>query len=246
VPGWSRAAACEPRRPAEPSIELINSNACVVIEHSIVGSIQVNNDEVMRDPVRIRVSDSIVDATGAYCDGPECEAIGAAGLARAHALVRIVRSTVIGRVLVHAIERAENSLFIGTVSVARRQIGCMRFCYVSPCSRTPKRFNCQPDLAQRAVAEQMRADGQAETDIAAAQQREAVRVRPQFNSLRYGSPVDCQLACDCAEEITRGADDDSEMGAFHDLFQPQRLANLRVRLDEYTPAGMEAGIVISN
>jgi hypothetical protein len=33
------------------------------------------------------------------------------------------------------------------------------------------------------------------------------------------------------------------MGAFHDLYQPQRQANLRVRLDDYTPAGMEAGII---
>ena len=246
VPGWSLESNCEPRRPAEPSIELINSNACIVIEHSIVGSIQVNNDEVMTDPVRIRLSDSIIDATGAHCEGIECEAIGAAGLLRAHASVRILRSTVIGRVMVHAIELAENSIFVGDVSVARRQIGCMRFCYVAPCSRTPRRFNCQPDLVQRAVADTLRADGASETAIAAAQQQQAVRVRPQFNSLRYGTPTYCQLACDCAEEIARGADDESEMGAFHDLFQPQRLANLRARLDEYTPAGMEAGIVIAN
>jgi hypothetical protein len=36
------------------------------------------------------------------------------------------------------------------------------------------------------------------------------------------------------------------MGAFHDLFQPQREANLRVRLQEFTPAGMEADIVFAN
>ena len=47
-------------------------------------------------------------------------------------------------------------------------------------------------------------------------------MRPRFNSTRYGSPTYCQLADDCADEITRGADDESEMGAFHDLFQPQR------------------------
>ena len=34
------------------------------------------------------------------------------------------------------------------------------------------------------------------------------------------------------------------MGAFHDLFQPQRLDNLVLRLAEYTPAGCDAGIVI--
>ncbi len=253
VPGWSLHDNCEPRRPAEPSIEIINSNACIVIEHSIVGSIQVNNDEVMRDTVRIRVSDSILDATGADCDGPECEAIGAAGSVRAHATVRIMRSTVIGRVMVHAIDLAENSIFLGPVTVARRQIGCMRFCSVSPCSRTPKRFNCQPDLVHRAVSDRMRAEAQegglpppADSDIAAAQQGEAVRVRPRFNSTRYGTPAYCQLSCECAEEIKHGADDESEMGVFHNLFQPQRLANLRARLDEYTPAGMEAGILLAN
>jgi len=41
----------------------------------------------------------------------------------------------------------------------------------------------------------------------------------------------------------RGADDESEMGAFHDLFQPQREANLLARLDEFTPAGMDVGII---
>jgi hypothetical protein len=33
------------------------------------------------------------------------------------------------------------------------------------------------------------------------------------------------------------------MGAFHDLFQPQREDNLRTRLDEYTPAGTDAAIL---
>ena len=48
------------------------------------------------------------------------------------------------------------------------------------------------------------------------------------------------------EEIARGADDESEMGAFHDLFQPQRVANLRARLAEYVPAGMEAAIIFAS
>ena len=63
---------------------------------------------------------------------------------------------------------------------------------------------------------------------------------------RYGTPTYCQLADSCADEIKRGTDDESEMGVFHDLFQPQRAANLRARLDEYTPAGMDAGIIYAN
>jgi hypothetical protein len=58
----------------------------------------------------------------------------------------------------------------------------------------------------------------------------------------YGTPAYCQLSENTAREITQGADDESEMGVYHDLFGPQREANLRARLDEYTPAGMETGI----
>jgi hypothetical protein len=77
----------------------------------------------------------------------------------------------------------------------------------------------------------------------AAKDAERTRVRPRFNSERYGTPTYCQLAHTCADEIKRGADDESEMGVFHDLYQPQREANLRARLDEYAPAGMDAGII---
>jgi hypothetical protein len=45
-----------------------------------------------------------------------------------------------------------------------------------------------------------------------------------------------------ATEIREGADDEAEMGAFHELFEPQRETNLRVRLDEYLRFGLEAGI----
>ena len=232
VPGWSLDPDCDPERPAEPSIEIISSRPCVVIEHSIVGSIQVNDDEVKNDPLTLRISDSIVDATGTDCDGPECEAIGASGSRLAHATLTVLRSTVIGRVMTHAIQLAENSIFTSRVTVARRQLGCMRFCYVRPESRTPRRFNCQPDLVASAV------EGDDE-----AVEAESRRVKPVFNSVRYGTPTYCQLADTCAPEISRGADDESEMGVFHDLFQPQRLANLRVRLEEYTPASTDTGII---
>jgi hypothetical protein len=40
----------------------------------------------------------------------------------------------------------------------------------------------------------------------------------------------------------QGADDEAEMGAFHDLFEPQRVANLRDSLQDYLRFGMQAGI----
>ncbi|MGH3309887.1 MAG: hypothetical protein ACRDP3_04780, partial [Streptomyces sp.] len=60
---------------------------------------------------------------------------------------------------------------------------------------------------------------------------------------RYGTPEYGQLAPGCAEEIRRGAEDGSEMGAFHDLYQPQRADSLRARLAEYAPAGTDAGVI---
>jgi len=105
-------------------------------------------------------------------------------------------------------------------------------------SVTPRRYECQPDreIARRAeVLKRPLSERE--------RQRAAARVRPLFNSERYGTPTYCQLADTCADEIKRGADDESEMGAFHDLFQPQREANLLARLEEFTPAGMEVGIL---
>lgn len=246
VPGWELDPDCEPGRPSEPSLELINTRACAVIEHSIVGSIQVIQDEVKTDPIPIIVSDSIVDATGVDCDDPRCEALGAPGWPLAHALLTIRRCTVLGHVYAHAIDLAENSVFMGRVKVGRRQRGCMRFCYVTPGSRTPRRYHCQPDLVEQPIQTQFRVKEISEDERDRALERERLRVRPQFNSVRYGRPTYCQLAHTCAEEIKRGADDESEMGVFHDLYQPQRTANLRARLDEYTPAGMDAGIILAS
>ena len=53
-------------------------------------------------------------------------------------------------------------------------------------------------------------------------------------------------AAGTAAEIVRGASDESEMGVFHDLFEPQRAANLRARLEEYTVAGFSTGIIFTS
>ncbi len=239
VPGWDLEHDCEPKRADQPSLTLTNTDACVTIEHSILGSIEVNEDEVRQEPIAIKISDSILDAA----NNEEALSTSARPKRVAHAKLTILRTTVPGKILVHAIELAENSIFTGLVRVARSQIGCMRFCYVPDGSRTPRRYNCQPDLVKQAVD---RDDTIPDTEKASEKQRESDRVEPVFNSARYGTPAYCQLADNCAEEIRRGADDESEMGVFHDLFQPQRAANLRARLDEYTPAGMEAGIIYVN
>jgi hypothetical protein len=254
VPGWEIDHDCVPRWRNEPSLELAETSARVTIEHSILGPIHLvkdedeGTDEDVRDdddePLHITISDSILDATD-----PRHEALGTPGAIAANATLNILRSTVFGKVHVHAIELAENTIFNNDVRVVRSQIGCIRFCYLPPSSRTPRRFNCQPDLVQQQVDRQA-ADSQklplTDQDITEEKQRESDRVRPVFNSIHYGSPDYCQLALVCAQEIQRGADDESEMGVFHDLFQPQRAANLRARLNEYTPARSTAAIIYVN
>jgi hypothetical protein len=251
VPGWTLDSDCQPRRLTEASLELIDTRARVIVERSILGSIQVSQDEVGSDPIDLRLSDCILDATS-----PEREALGAPTWPLAHAVLTCERTTVLGEIQTHAIALAENSIFLGTVHVARRQLGCMRFCYVAPCSRTPRRYRCQPDLAEEAAGAAAEEAGCGKDRPGSEEDRKALaedlvrhareRVRPRFHSTRYGNPAYAQLALDCGEEITRGADDESEMGAFHDLFQPQRAANLEARLDEFTPAGMDAGVIFAS
>jgi hypothetical protein len=223
VPGWELEGNCEPKH-TEPSLLINYTTAHVRIEHSILGAIRVEADEVKTEPVRLQISDSIIDATS-----NELAALASPTLPIAYARLNIARSTVIGEIHTHAIELAENCIFNGLIRVARRQEGCVRFSYVPTPSRTPRRYQCQPDLVTAGIKDEVE------------KARESLRVRPQFNSTRYGTPTYCQLSEACAEEIKRGADDESEMGVFHDLYQPHRAANLRARLDEYTPAGMEAG-----
>ncbi|MBD0371734.1 MAG: hypothetical protein ICV60_12915 [Pyrinomonadaceae bacterium] len=239
VPGWELHGNCEPKH-TEPSLFINHTRARIRIEHSILGPISVEADQVKTEPVRVHISDSILDATS-----NELSAIESSTLPIAYVRLNIARTTVIGEIHAHEIELAENCIFNAKVRVARRQPGCVRFSYVAPESRTPRRYECQPDLVIAAAAED---DEQqmSEAELEEKKMHEALRVRPLFNSTRYGTPAYCQLAEDCAEEIKRGAEDESEMGAFHDLYQPQRRANIRARLDEYTPAGMEAGIIYAS
>jgi hypothetical protein len=237
VPGWSLELHCEPRS-EEPSLLLERTGARVIVEHSILGGVRIFEDERHGDPISVSLSDSILDATK-----PSAAALCGRDGGRAHVVLTVVRSTVIGELHVHSLELAENSILDGLVRVARRRPGCVRFCYVPDGSRTPARYECQPDLVEAAVRDAFRRGELDEDERDRALRREAHRVRPQFESVRYGTPQYCRLSAACAPEITRGADDESELGAFHDLFQPQRQTNLEARLAEFSPAGSDAAIV---
>lgn len=57
-----------------------------------------------------------------------------------------------------------------------------------------------------------------------------------FVSLKPGHPGYAQLRLDASDKILRGAEDESELGAYHDEFFPQRRAALMSRMEEFTPA----------
>ncbi|GAB6266020.1 MAG: hypothetical protein STSR0001_14660 [Methanothrix sp.] len=242
--------------PGKAFLELEDLHCSVNIEHCIMGSIRVSQEAVTTEPLKINVSDSILDTVGRNLG-----AISNQEDTYAHAVFRIERCTVLGRVMAQAIDLAENCIFADRVQVVRSQQGCMRFCYVRVPDegdelKTPRRYHCQPDLvmdkAESELWEKSAASASApsteeivklQEEIKEARRLAASFVCPQFWSTHFGDPGYARLARPVIPEIWRGADDESEMGVFHDLFQPQREANLRARLEEYAPAGMNCGII---
>jgi hypothetical protein len=218
APGPRPAILGLPAEAAGPRLVIELADTRVEIDDSIVGGIRA------ADTAQVRITSSIVDATGP-------SEVAYAGLFDADpgAPLEILNTTVIGKLHTRVMTLASNCIFLADVKAGdgwtapviatRLQEGCTRFSYVPPGSRVPKPFHCQPASACAAA-----------------------RVRPVFTSRRYGDAGYGQLSPHCALEIRRGADDGAEMGAFHDLFQPQREGNVRTSLDEYLRFGLEAGV----
>ncbi len=218
VPGQTLMTDGTAVSPDAPSLIVDAPNAVIEIDHCIIGALRVV------ESARVVITNSIVDATE-----ETRVAFAALDNESAGAPLTIKNTTVIGKIHTREIELASNSIFLtrlaesdawdAPVISTRKQASCVRFSYVPFFSQTPRRYRCQPTKPS-----------------------DEARVRPQFNSLRYGDPAYCQQSQRCAAEIRAGADDEAEMGAFHDLYQPQRESNLRTRLDEYLRFGLEAGV----
>jgi hypothetical protein len=173
------------------------------------------------------VTNAIVDATArwrvAYA-GPD-------GMGEGGSL-HVEDSTIIGKLRTHRLPLASNTIFLArrplhdpwaaAIWCTRRQSGCVRFCFVPADAITPGRYRCLPG-----------------TDPSL-----EYALTPQFVSRRYGSPSYALLSGDCAVADWQGADDEGQIGAYHLLFETQGVANLRMRIDEYLPFGLEAGIFL--
>jgi hypothetical protein len=220
VPGPRSKGDGSPPRDDDPGLVVNHPYTRVELQRCITAPLQIVAD------AGISLSECVVDATTQSLialRGP-----GTDELAPGAALT-LESCTVIGKVHTRQVTLASDCLFVAALAgggdtwkaplwTERRQQGCVRFSYVPPGSRTPRRYHCQPE------------EGDQET-------------RPHFTSLNYGDPGYCQLRQSTADKIRHGAHDESEMGVLHGLYQPQRETNLRVRLEEYLRFGLEAGLI---
>ena len=230
VPGLARNADGTPTSIGRASLIVLHPFASVTLDHCIVGPV------VAAEGAEVRANDSVIDASAedevAYCGraagtGTVTSAADRQtgdGLAAGGHLT-LEACTVLGKLHAERLD-VSNSLLVAAragggdpwpapVWAERRQVGCIRFSFVPPGSRTPRRFQCAgADPAQR----------------------------PNHTSRRYGDPGYMQLRRSTHPAIRTGASDESEMGVTHELYAPQREANLRIRLDEYLRYGLEAGI----
>jgi len=230
----------------QPSLIVEIPDVLVEIDHCIVGGLQI------ADGSQVTITSSIVDAgseTGVAFSGIDINRESAGGT------LSIENSTIVGKIHAVELKLVSNSIlfagltpgdpWIAPVHSEKKQAGCVRFSYVAPGSLTPRRYRCQPDLeiATRIDAAEKQANGSiSQVEINAIRAGVLSWLAPSFSSLSFGQPSYAQLRSSAPLQIRSGADDESEMGVFHDLFEPQRETNLRVRLEEYLRFGLEAGI----
>lgn len=248
VPGMSLDLNSEPQQTGSPSLIVESPDVTIEIDDCILGGLRVV------EGATVKINNSIIDATDetrvAFADPDDDTAAGG--------VLEIVNSTIIGKVHTRRLELASNTIFNARLEAGdgwtapihsqQTQTGCVRFSYVPPNSIVPRRYRCQPDLAIAKAIKDKEKNGGALSDAEKLVIRNHIegQMQPVFTDHRYGRPAYAQLALSCPEEITRGAEDESEMGAFHDLYQPQRETDLLVRLDEYLRYGLQAGIFYVN
>jgi hypothetical protein len=209
----------------------INAQLHVQAAFSIAGPL-----EVPETCAGVTLLDSIIDGLGgAVLKGPG---------ATPGPPLSAERSTLWGTTQVKELDASE-SIFTGLVTTLRTQQGCVRFCFVPPKSQTPRRYRCQPDLA---VAEAIAQALERNPSLTKPQQQQ-IRdfidgwLKPSFTARRYGQPGYAQLHLGSPRQLQTGAQNGAEMGVFCHLKQPQRESNLKIRLQEYLPFGLDAGII---
>ena len=212
-----------------------NAALQVELDHVWTGSVLAAPDaaEVMT------INDCIIDS---QTDPSMMTAFDQPAIVASSSTLRIDRTSVLGTTEVQTLF-ASDCIFGGTVTTERRQVGCVRYSWVSPAdSVTPRRFRCQPDLALDALTREPGWEARDAASRDAERARVLAQIQPEFTSTTFGEPDYGMLAPASVTEIRTGAENGSEMGAFSALDIPLREGNLRASLDEFLPFGFEAGI----
>jgi hypothetical protein len=219
VPGWSVDSHAQPQFASAPNFVAEPAGLLAKIDKSIVGAIRA---EAL---VNVCAYDSIIDAT----DRTLIAYAGLDGVSGGGSL-SLQGCTVIGKAHASLLDLVSDSIFWGgllsgdswaTPLIAdRKQQGCVRFSFLPEGAETPRRFEC------------------VEQTLGGPQ--------PIFFALRYGRPGYAKLLASTTDLVRRGADDGGEMGAFHFVLAPLRETDLRVRMQEYLPVGLEFGIIYQN
>jgi len=231
VPGWSVDTAGTPLFGTQPNLVAEPAELTVTVRRSILGAVRAG------EFVSLQMFDSIVDATDAAnvaiagLDGT----VGAGtltlgGLETADPREVPHGCTVIGKVHAVLLSLVSDSILWAGLGKAdswatgliadRKQEGCVRFSFLPAGAKTPRRYQC----IERAIA----------------------GPQPIFFAFRYGHPGYLKLLSSTPDVVRRGADDGGEMGAFHFVLAPLRETDLRVRMTEYMPVGLEFGILYQN
>jgi hypothetical protein len=219
VPGWSVDTEGNPLFATAPGLVAEPPGVNVSVERSLLGAVRTT------EFVTVTMADSIVDATD-----PANVAYAALDNAGAAGNLTLSGCTVAGKVHAVLLQLISDSVFWGALLAGdswktplisdRKQEGCVRFSFLPAAARTPRRFEC------------------IEQTIAGPQ--------PIFFALRFGRPGYMKLLTSTPDVVRRGADDGGEMGAFHFVSGPLRESDLRVRMQEYLPVGLEFGIIYQN
>lgn len=178
----------------------------VQVSHCISGPIVLPADDS-----QITVEDSVIDA------------LATTRVAIQANQATLLRSTVRGGITLQSLGLARDAILCGPLHVQVQHQGLLSHCYIED----PGLLACESCQPQGATAARP-SNGEPPEVLRA-------RVQPTFTSTRYGQPGYFQLALRCAPELARGGSDESEMGAFHHLYQPQRHANLLSAAEEHAP-----------
>lgn len=241
------ACTLAPPVPAAPvetrgtALAIFGTMGRLAVRSSILGRLRVADQDIGVDPPTVTITDSVVDAGNA----PDTDtAIGGPRERPAEVVLEMARTTVFGEASVARIGPAGvvDSIITGTLRAEHRQLGEVRFCSLGAESRTPRRIGCQPDGVLRGVADRVARGEVTAARAVALRERETDRVRPTFVATGFGSPGYGRLRDDAAEEIRRGAADEGEPGALHDQWTSRRVDDLRARLAESIPVGVDLAI----